>query len=166
MDKGQNLLVSAYSPEPCPNVFDFKTNEFDFTREFSSGDKCRFSHNRIEMGYHPNCYKTRKCIYHIIATKCNDELKSELSCPFRRDSTWFVDNFGDEIKRIKRNTVYLKNGIKCALDYCPFYHEEEERRDPTDPAIVSYDGYHRKRKKKSRHWYNKHPYEYSEEEED
>ena len=109
-----------YRPEPCPHLFDFYAKEFNHKRTCPNGDKCTYAHNRIEIGFHPLCYKTENCPYYwLSATNHFYEIKE---CPFQRSSAWFENYFGkDKIKNIKGNKVSLTNGLHLCLDYCPFF---------------------------------------------
>mmetsp|Transcript_50949 Transcript_50949/g.45741 ORF Transcript_50949/g.45741 Transcript_50949/m.45741 type:complete len:540 (-) Transcript_50949:72-1691(-) len=124
-----------YKPEPCPQLFDFYgTKEFNFKRQCQKGDDCTFAHNRIEIGYHPLCYKTIMCPYKVIS---GYHPYNNVECPFKRTPDWFQQHFGAEmIKKTKRNTVRLTNGLHLALDYCPFAHDIFEQRYKEDPPIV------------------------------
>ena len=123
----------GYSPEPCPYLFDIDKKEWDFNGICPRGDDCEFAHNRIEQGFHQKCYKTLPCPYYFIT----GSIDGNSQCPFERTAEWFIQQFGGEnIKRIKRNTVSLKNGMKLALDYCPFAHHVKQRRYEDDPPIT------------------------------
>jgi len=124
-----------YKPEPCPQLFDFYgTKEFNFKRQCQKGDDCTFAHNRIEIGYHPLCYKTIMCPYKVIS---GYHPYNNVECPFKRTPDWFQQHFGAEmIKKTKRNTVRLTNKLHLALDYCPFAHDIFEQRYKEDPPIV------------------------------
>lgn len=130
-DRRRDITLYSYSTKPCPHVWDKKRNEFIFEYPNYCYDECNLAHSRFEILYHPSLYKVAKCPY------INDGVNL---CPLYKTEEWFEIQFGGKIARFKRNHVQLKedeNGhkMRLALDYCPFAHDDIQKRSKDEKII-------------------------------
>lgn len=153
-DKRRDPIEIYYSPTPCLTIYNEETGHFDHeTCYCEHGDKCEFAHNLVEIQYHPQMYKVAECPYQHLdkivntnASNNNQKNKPQILiklCPLNKKPQWFIERFGKiNIKRIKRNTVYLNeiSGVQgkmyLSLDCCPFAHNDAEKRYSDDPPIT------------------------------
>merc|ERR1719491_411282 len=116
----------GYAAAPCPAIFDFHgTKRFYHDKGCAEGDSCHFSHNYMELGYHPDAYKVDACPY-LELTRRGGYVKEE--CPFARDEQWFRSRF--DVKKVRGNVVTLRgiDKVHLCLDMCCFWHSEKDRR--------------------------------------
>eukprot|EP00485_Elphidium_margaritaceum_P008105 CAMPEP_0202702318 /NCGR_PEP_ID=MMETSP1385-20130828/15328_1 /ASSEMBLY_ACC=CAM_ASM_000861 /TAXON_ID=933848 /ORGANISM="Elphidium margaritaceum" /LENGTH=581 /DNA_ID=CAMNT_0049359949 /DNA_START=43 /DNA_END=1788 /DNA_ORIENTATION=- len=140
-DDKRRALVSevdgslAYVGEPCPQVFDYwNTQTFMTNYVCPKKEKCEYAHNWYEFGYHHRTYKTVKCPYLKLADMVGTYQTKE--CPFVRSEQWVVQNLPElKIKKVSRNMIHFHGAQVAAIDLCPFYHDEKERRFHDDPPF-------------------------------
>lgn len=138
-DDRRRLHEKNYAATPCPNIFDFHhSKRFLRDRHCPEGDDCKYSHNFWEFSFHQNAYKMQRCPYLGMAREC--DWISVKECPFDRDQRWFLDFYpkGTIKKFGSNNIVHIHGGKHSALDLCPFWHSERDRRYPGDRPIALY----------------------------
>ena len=149
---------AGYDAAPCPAIYDWHgTKRFYHDKGCPRGEDCAFSHNYVELGFHPSAYKIDYCKYHKL---CHVVQFNKVECPFDRKVSWFQRRFGAaHIRKIRHNVIHvyhkqfdvfcgqvcdcLKLNIWKLLyfliiqDICCFWHSDVERRCINDPTMPS-----------------------------
>ena len=150
-DKRRDVTIFSYSTTPCIAIWDDEINSFDFERMYCpDGDDCHDAHSTYEIIYHPTSYKVVKCPY-VTNTGLN-------LCPLYKTKEWFKLRFCGHIHRFKRNTVTLKketygHKMRLALDYCPFAHDDKQKRSKDEPITWNIEDHIGKHPHRT--WYSK-----------
>ena len=135
-DRRRRLDKFQYAAQPCPNIYDFHgTKKFFHDRGCPEGDDCQYTHNYMELGFHPDAYKVDACPYLDLSRRGGYE-KEE--CPFVREEQWFRERFHVWKSKARRNMLYVRVGghkLHLCLDMCCFWHSEMDRRYIGDPPM-------------------------------
>jgi hypothetical protein len=96
--------------------------------------KCKFSHTREELLYHPLYYQTVPCKYALVDGVCSNY---KTLCPYSHNSSenLCLENENDQEKNSEKYDFKDFKTVKCMKNFnhnnksCPFYHKFDRRRD-------------------------------------